>query len=191
MILAARLVRKSLALAVLVAAVPLGLAPAEDKPDPGQAGGVTLTPVKWDEFRARLAANRGKAKYTLVDAWATDCAPCKENFPHLVEMHHKYARKGLAVASLSLDDVSNPKTIEEARRFLKEKEAVFANYLMDEEFGVGFEKLQINAIPAVFVFGPDGKEVKRFTLDDAENQFTYEEVEEYVQKILKDGPAKK
>ena len=47
-----------------------------------------------------------------------------------------------------------------------------------------FEKLKINAIPAVFVFGPDGKEVKRFTMDDPNNQFTYDEVEKAVVALL-------
>ncbi|MGE3822233.1 MAG: TlpA disulfide reductase family protein, partial [Isosphaeraceae bacterium] len=116
-------------------------ASADDAPARGGAstGAVTLTRVNWEAFRARLAANPTKARYTLVDAWATNCGPCKENFPHLVEMHHKYAKKGLAVASLSLDDISDPKALEEALAFLKEKKATFPNYLMDEEFGIGFE----------------------------------------------------
>ena len=47
-----------------------------------------------------------------------------------------------------------------------------------------FEKLNINAIPAVFIFGPDGKEVKRFTMDDPKNQFTYDEVEKAIVAFL-------
>jgi thiol-disulfide isomerase/thioredoxin len=172
-------IRPVFALFLCLTALAATLALAADGTDD-----VTLTPVKWTEFRSRLAANPSKAKYTLVDVWATNCGPCRENFPHLVEMHHKYAARGLAVASLSLDDVSDPKALTEAKRFLKEKKAVFTNYLMDEEFGVGFERLEINAIPAVFLFGPDGKEVKRFTLDDASNQFTYEMVEKEVARLL-------
>ncbi len=160
-------------------------APAADAPASGE---VTLTRVNWDTFKAKLAANPTKAKYTIVDAWATNCGPCKENFPHLVEMYHKYAKQGLAVASLSLDDISDPRAIEEARAFLKEKKAVFPNYLMDEEFGIGFDKLDISAIPAVFVYGPDGKEVKRYTMEDASNQFTYEQVEKEVAALLAGKP---
>jgi hypothetical protein len=44
--------------------------------------------------------------------------------------------------------------------------------------------LNINAIPAVFVYGPDGKEVKRFTMDDTKNQFTYDEVEKAIAALL-------
>ncbi len=123
-------------------------------------------------------------KYTIVDAWSTTCGPCKENFPHVVEMHRKYAKQGLAVISLSLDDPSDKAAVAEAEKFLKEKKAVFTNVLLDENFGDGFEKLNINAIPAVFVYGPDGKEVKRFTMDDPNNQFTYDEVEKAVVALL-------
>ena len=66
----------------------------------------------------------------------------------------------------------------------------FLNVLLDEEFGVGFEKLDINAIPAVFVYGPDGKEVKKFTMDDPNNQFTYDEVEKDVVGLLDGKPPR-
>src|SRR4051812_22565889 len=134
--------------------------------------------MTFDAFQSRLAQAKAKNyKYTLVDAWSTTCGPCKENFPHLVEMHRKYAGKGLQVVSLSLDDTTDAKAVEAARKFLRDKKAAFLNVLLDEEFGVGFEKLNINAIPAVFLYGPDGKEVKRFTMDDPSNQFTYEDVD--------------
>jgi thiol-disulfide isomerase/thioredoxin len=151
------------------------------------AGAVKLEPVKYDEFLARIAANKD-AKYTLVDAWATWCGPCKENFPHLVEMHRKYAGKGLAVVSLSFDDPAATKQVEEAKEFLRDKKADFTNFLLDEAEGVGFEKLNINAIPAVFLYGPDGKLVKRFTMDDPNNQFTYDEVEKAVVALLDGKP---
>jgi thiol-disulfide isomerase/thioredoxin len=144
---------------------------------------VKLERLNWKQFQARLAANKN-IKYTIVDAWSTTCGPCKENFPHLVEMNRKYAKKGLAVISLSLDDPTDKDAILEAEKFLKAKKAGFTNVLLDENFGDGFEKLRINAIPAVFVYGPDGKELKRFTMDDPNNQFTYDEVEKAIIALL-------
>jgi thiol-disulfide isomerase/thioredoxin len=150
---------------------------------------VKLETLNFDAFKARLAqAGSKNFKYTLVDAWSTTCGPCKENFPHLVDMNRKYAGKGLQVVSLSLDDISDAKAVEEAKAFLRSKKATFLNVLLDEEFGVGFEKLDINSIPAVFVFGPNGKLVKRFTLDDPNNQFTYDEVEKAVTALLDGKP---
>jgi thiol-disulfide isomerase/thioredoxin len=147
---------------------------------------VKLEKLTWAQFQKRLVNQQ--VKYTIVDAWSTTCAPCKENFPHVVEMHRKYGPKGLAVISLSLDDPSNEAAVAAAAKFLKAKNAVFTNVLLNEPSGDGdgFDKLNINAIPAVFLYGPDGKEVKRFTMDDPDNQFTYDEVEKTVAALL--GP---
>lgn len=150
----------------------------------------TLEPLKYDAFVAKLTGARAKNyKYTLVDAWASNCGPCKENFPHLIALHRKYAPKGLQVISLSLDDTSDARAVEEARKFLRAQKATFLNVLLDEDFGVGFEKLDISAIPAVFLYGPDGKLVKKYTMDDPNNQFTYEQVEKDVMALFESKPS--
>jgi thiol-disulfide isomerase/thioredoxin len=146
-------------------------------------GDVTLVKVNYDDVLAKIAANKG-AKITVMDAWATWCVPCMENFPHLVEMHKKYADKGLAVVSLSLDDPDQPKKIAAAEAFLKEKGATFPNYYLAEAAEAAFEKLNIGVIPAVFLYGPDGKEIKRFTLEDADHPFTYDQVEAAIKEKL-------
>jgi thiol-disulfide isomerase/thioredoxin len=152
-------------------------------------GAVKLERLSWSDFQKRLASNK-QAKWTLVDAWATNCGPCKENFPHLVEMHKKYGSKGLAVISLSLDDPTDAKAVADAEKFLKEKKATFTNVvLLGDDSGDGFDRLNISSIPAVFLYGPDGKEVKRFTMDDPNNQFTYDEVEQEVVSRLGESKA--
>ena len=155
-----------------------------------ESASVKLESLNWPKFLERIAANKD-AKLTIVDAWATTCGPCKKNFPHLVEMNHKYGKKGLAVVSLSLDDNSDKAALADAEKFLQEKKAVFTNILLDEDFGVGFEKLEIGAIPAVFLFGPGGKEIARFTMDDPNNQFTYEDVEKAIVALLDGKPLPK
>jgi len=172
-------------LGLLLTGVAAPIATAEDKPRP--ASDVTLVPIKYDAFLARVAANK-KAKLTIVDAWATWCGPCKENFPHVVEMHKKYADKGLVVISLSFDDPTKPKQVAEATAFLKAQKAVFTNFLLDETSDDAFEKLDLVAIPAVFLFGPDGKEIRRFTMDDVNDQFNYDQVEKAVQDYLAGKP---
>jgi thiol-disulfide isomerase/thioredoxin len=150
---------------------------------------VKLVPVKWDGYLKQVAAHKD-AKLIVVDAWATWCGPCMKNFPHLVEMHHKYADKGLVAISLSLDLSDDPKKVAAAAKFLREKQAVFTNLILDETTNDAFDKLNTGTIPAVFVFTPDGKELKRFTLDDVDKGFTYDEVEAFVKDYL-EGKAKK
>ncbi|MDR3618817.1 MAG: TlpA disulfide reductase family protein [Paludisphaera borealis] len=176
----------AVSLAGLLASAGHDLTPA--RADDSSAGSVKLERLSWSDFQKRIASNT-QAKWTVVDAWATNCGPCKENFPHLVELHKKYGSKGLAVVSLSLDDPTDEKAVADAEKFLKEKKATFTNVLLSDDSGDGFDKLNISAIPAVFLYGPDGKEVKRFTMDDPNNQFTYEEVEREVASRLADGKA--
>lgn len=152
---------------------------------PAHSAEVKLQKLSWADFQKQVAAQEG-AKWILVDAWATTCGPCMENFPHLVEMSKKYGPKGLVVMSLSLDDPEDEKAVAAAEKFLQQQKATFPNILLDEEYGEGYEKLDISGIPAVFLYSPDGKEAKRFTMDDPNNQFTYEEVEKEVAERLGD-----
>ena len=158
-----------------------------EAPPSDEAAAVDLVPMTFDAYLAQAATNPS-ARLTVVDAWATWCGPCKENFPHLVDMHKKYADKGLAAVSLSMDDPSDAAAVAEAKAFLTEQKATFTNVLLKEDFGVGFERFGINAIPAVFIYGPDGKEIRRFTGDDTRNQFTYEEVDQVVALLLEGKP---
>lgn len=163
---------------------PVSLDSPSTAPADRSSSKISLTTVDYDGFLKSVAQNR-TAKLTMVDAWATWCGPCKENFPHVVMMHKKYGSRGLAVASLSLDDASKPQKIAEATKFLESQNAAFPNYVMSEKLEDACEKLNINGIPAVFVFGADGKEIKRYTMDDPNHQFTYDQVEKEIDELLK------
>jgi thiol-disulfide isomerase/thioredoxin len=147
-------------------------------------------PLKAVSFDAMLAGIKADdARYTLVDCWASWCGPCKENYPHLKEMDQKYAAKGLKVVAMSFDGGTGETDLDEkeiaaARKFIAEQGATFANYRLDEERDQMFEKFDISTIPAVFVYDASGKEVKRYTWDDPNNQFTYKQVEEEVAALL-------
>jgi thiol-disulfide isomerase/thioredoxin len=163
-----------------IALLGFTLGPAQPADEP-----IRLEPLSYSAFQTRLAKNPPEVKLILVDAWATYCPPCMENFPHLVQMHHKYGSKGLKVISASFDDPEAPDDIAKAEKFLVEQKAVMTNVLIKEDSGIPYEKFDISAIPAVFLYTPDGKEYKRFTMDDPNNQFTYEDVEKAVAEYLK------
>lgn len=44
-----------------------------------------------------------KNKYTLLQFWASWCAPCRASLPQLAELYGKYRGKGFAVVGVSLD----------------------------------------------------------------------------------------
>ena len=45
-------------------------------------------------------------KLTLIDFWATWCAPCRNNVPHLNALTEKYGSRGLNVLALSMEKVT-------------------------------------------------------------------------------------
>lgn len=143
---------------------------------------VELTVVKYDDLIKAVRDLRGKV--VVVDVWATNCGPCKKEFPHLVELHKKYADKGLVCISVSVDPTKNQAN---ALKFLTEKNATFPNYLLDEEWGYWSEKWVVKGIPAVFVFNKAGKRAAKLTNANPDAQFTYEkDVEPLVTKLLQE-----
>ncbi len=126
---------------------------------PDETGQVKLEVIDWAAFAEVLERNRGKV--VLVDFWATWCAPCKELFPHTVELHKRFADKGLTVISVSLDDLDNQAEVLE---FLIGKGATFDNFI--SRYGVGpelFEAFEIDAAPYFKLYDRQGRLYKSFS----------------------------
>jgi peroxiredoxin len=50
----------------------------------------------------RLAEQRGRV--VMVNFWATWCAPCRQEMPHLEAIHQKYRNAGFVLLGVSVDD---------------------------------------------------------------------------------------
>jgi thiol-disulfide isomerase/thioredoxin len=59
-----------------------------------------------DGQNLRLSSYRGKL--VLLDFWASWCAPCREETPHLIELQQKYGDRGLQIIGVSMDDSPDP-----------------------------------------------------------------------------------
>jgi thiol-disulfide isomerase/thioredoxin len=140
---------------------------------------VKLQVVKHKEFLKAMEGLRGKV--VVVDVWGDFCIPCKEEFPHLVELHAKYVKKDVACVSVSVDPVEDK---EKALRFLQKQKAVFGNFLLDEAPKVWQDHFDIYGVPAVFVYDRDGKLAARFDLNEVGKKFSYMDVEKAVEKLL-------
>ncbi|MBP1598639.1 MAG: resA 13 [Acidobacteria bacterium] len=149
---------------------------AAAKPAPG------LQPITFEAWQEKLVGARGTI--TVVDFWASWCAPCLERFPHMVALHERYKESGVRFVSVSLDDRDDKGAIEQARSFLARQNAAFENYLMDENITDAFQKLDLLSIPAVLIYGRDGRLRYKLTGDDPNRQFTNEDVDRAIETLL-------
>lgn len=56
-----------------------------------------------DTAGKKFDLNSVKARYILLDFWASDCSPCRHTSPFLVEAYKEFHSKGLEIVSISLD----------------------------------------------------------------------------------------
>jgi len=94
-----------------------------------------------------------KGKYVLVDFWASWCGPCRQENPNVVKAYNQYKNKNFTILGVSLDEDSS-----------KWKEAITQdklawNHVSDLKGwkNAAAQEYGVQAIPANFLLGPDGK----------------------------------
>jgi peroxiredoxin len=78
----------------LPTAARASLAPGGPAPD--------FTLRRGDGQNLRLAEQRGRV--VMVNFWATWCAPCRQEMPHLERLHATYRSAGFVLLGVSIDD---------------------------------------------------------------------------------------
>jgi len=63
-----------------------------------------------------LTLARFAGKVTLVDFWASWCDPCREEFPHMIDLYRRYQRSDFDIVAIS-DDVDRAKMLAFVRRY--------------------------------------------------------------------------
>ncbi len=169
--------------ATLLAVVFLGGC-SRQMPQSEPSGNISLVPVTFPQWQKALSGYKGQI--VVVDFWATWCAPCIERFPHIVQLHAKYGRRGIRFVSMDLDDKSDLQALDHAREFLVKHKAAFDNYRMDEVVPDAFEKLDLLGIPAVLIYDRDGKLRFKLTGDNPNKQYTNADVDSAVEQLLQE-----
>jgi len=105
-----------------------------------------------------------KAEYILVYYWFSNCKPCLESFPHILNLYKKYKSKGFEIVSISVDRTSR---ISNWEKVIKEYELTWKNLL--DENGKEAKKDKITTFPTTFLLDSDGKVLeKNITIGDLE-----------------------
>lgn len=132
----------------------------------GQAHGSPLTTAPDDsllkdvqpsELQRIIDSYEGE-KAVLVNIWATWCAPCVEEFPHIVDLQRKY-RDELKVIFVSADF---PDSRDRAVEFLKEQNVDWTTYFKtgkDQPFIEVLSDKWSGALPFTKILSKDGSVV--------------------------------
>jgi peroxiredoxin len=96
----------------------------------------------------RLAEQRGQV--VMVNFWATWCAPCKQEMPHLNALYDKYRNTGFVLLGVNVDDDPAKAVAEAAKLGIK------FPVLLDTAKTVS-KAYALNAMPTTVVIDRDGR----------------------------------
>jgi thiol-disulfide isomerase/thioredoxin len=136
-------------------------------------------------------------KVVLVDVWTRTCASCVEGFPDFASLQERFGRDRFACVSVNCDydgiEGKPPDVYREGvEKFLREQDARFDHVLLNVSLLDFLDEIKLNSTPALLLYDPSGKLVRRFDNDDAateEEQFDMSDVAAAVEKSLKPTPA--
>lgn len=107
-----------------------------------------------------------KGKYVYIDVWATWCAPCIAEIPHIKKLEAQYRDKNIQFVSISIDDAiaSGNGDLEVARNkwktMVKEENLVGMHLFSDNSWQSDFiRNYNIQGIPRFILIDPDGNVV--------------------------------
>ncbi len=102
----------------------------------------------------KLSDYVGKGKYVLVDFWASWCGPCRHEIPTIIEMYDKYAGDNFEVLGVATWDEPD-----DTKKAMEELGIKYPQIMNAQK--AGSDAYNIEGIPEIILFAPDGTIMKR------------------------------
>jgi cytochrome c biogenesis protein CcmG/thiol:disulfide interchange protein DsbE len=124
------------------------------------------------EGKVRLSSYRGKV--VVLNFWAPWCRPCKAEAPHFEAASKRYAKNGVVVIGVDVNDFKG-----DARRFVR-KHALTYTFARDRT-GAILGPYGVSLLPETFVVGRDGKVAGK----RVQGELTREELDSSIRRALR------
>lgn len=102
----------------------------------------------------RLSDYVVKGKFVLVDFWASWCGPCRAEIPNLINIYNRYKGDKFEVIGVATWDKPN-----DTKRAIAEMGIPYPQIMNAQK--AGSDAYDIEGIPEIILFGPDGTILKR------------------------------
>jgi len=96
-----------------------------------------------------LRLNEYRGQVVMLNFWASWCAPCQQEMPHLAELHTTYASMGFQLLGINVDE-----NIDDAKKALRKLNVPFP-VLFDQENSIA-ELYNVDAMPTTIIIDKDG-----------------------------------
>ena len=122
------------------------------------SGGTAKTAPAWELKTVdgkTIRSSDFKGKIVVLDFWATWCPPCRAEIPGFVELQKQYARDGVVVIGVSLDQ-GEPAAV---KKFAEKLGVNYPIVLGDQDIVRAFGGVE--SIPTTFIIDREGRIVSR------------------------------
>ena len=118
-----------------------------------------------------IAANHGKA--VMANFWATWCAPCRTEYPMMVELSKEFGPQGLVVIGVNLDESQDMGLV---RKFLATSRPDFQNFrqrpgIDADAFYAGVNPAWKGTMPQTDFYARDGHMARYFIGDKQKDAY--------------------
>jgi thiol-disulfide isomerase/thioredoxin len=97
-----------------------------------------------------VSSDQFKGKVVVVDFWATWCPPCRAEIPGYVSLQQKYAKDGLVIVGVSVDQDPPAKV----KKWVDAHNVSYTIVMQDDDVTTAFGGM--DAIPTTFLIDRDG-----------------------------------
>lgn len=121
--------------------------------------------MNWEQLQELVASHKGKV--VVVDIWSTACEPCLREFPRLVALQQRHPQDVVCIGfDCDFAGAKNKPVAYYRERVLKALNSMDAGQVINGMSTLAadelFQKIDLDSIPAVYVYDRAGKVAKRF-----------------------------